>query len=287
MINITDPHLHLFNLAQGEYGWLQPNQGPDWLDKSALHRNFTESDLHLSEPLRLAGYTHIEAGFSNEQSWLEIDWIESQANLPIRTIGCVDLCTSQTEFSNAISELTQRSSMVGVRHIFDDQLDAIISHPNTLSNLKTLESAGLLFELQFDASDEAAVDKVVVLLKQLPNLTVVLNHQGLGSAAFSGEQKQHWLIGLTKLAELPKLYVKCSGFEMLDRAFTAETLQQTLEQLVRLFGPGRVMMASNYPLITLSMSYEAYWLLVVESVRKVGLDLERLVDLNAREIYRF
>ena len=47
------------------------------------------------------------------------------------------------------------------------------------------------------------------------------------------------------------------------------------------------MVASNFPVITLSMSYEGYWLLVVESVRKAGLDLERLVDLNAREIYRF
>ena len=287
MINITDPHLHLFNLSQGEYGWLQPNQGPNWPDKSALLRNFTESDIRLSEPMRLAGYTHIEAGFSNDQSWLEIDWIESQASLPVRTIGCVDLCRSQSEFRNAISELTERSSMVGVRHIFDDQLDLIISHPNTLSNLKILESAGLLFELQFDATDEVAVDKVVVLFKQLPNLTVVLNHQGFGSAAFSSEQKHHWLTGLTKLAELPNLYVKCSGFEMLDRAFTAEALQQTVEQLVTLFGQSRVMVASNFPLITLSMSYEAYWLLVVESVRKSGLDLERLVDLNAREIYRF
>ena len=177
--------------------------------------------------------------------------------------------------------------MVGVRHIFDDQLDAIISHPNTLSNLKSLESAGLLFELQFDATDQVAVDKVIVLLKQVPNLTVVLNHQGFGSTALKGDRKCYWLSGLTKLAELPNLYVKCSGFEMLDRAFTTETLQQTLEQLVSLFGQNRVMVASNFPVITLSMSYEGYWLLVVESVRKAGLDLERLVDLNAREIYRF
>ena len=287
MVNITDPHLHLFNLALGEYGWLQPDQGPDWSDKSTLLRDFSEFDLKLSEPLSLAGYTHIEAGFNNDHSWSEIDWIESQASLPIRTIGCINLCASQADFSDSITQLSQRSSMVGVRHIFDEQLDSIISHPNTLPNLKTLESNGLLFELQFDATNEAAVDKVIAIMSQLPSLTVVLNHQGFGSTALSVNQKHHWLSGLTKLAELPNLYVKCSGFEMLDRAFTAQTLQQTLEQLVTLFGQSRVMVASNFPLITLSMSYEAYWLLVVESVRKSGLDLERLVDLNAREIYRF
>ena len=287
MINITDPHLHLFNLAEGEYGWLQPNQGPDWPDKSKLLCNFTESDLTLSEPMRLVGYTHIEAGFSNDQSWLEIDWIESQASLPVRTIGCINFCASQNDFSDSVAQFSQRSSMVGVRHIFDEQLDSIISHPNTLPNLKSLESAGLLFELQFDATKEVDVDKVIGLLKQLPNLTVVLNHQGFGSTALSDDQKLPWLSGLAKLAELPNVYVKCSGLEMLDRSFTAETLQQTLVKLVSLFGQDRVMVASNFPLVTLSMSYEAYWVLVVESIRKAGLNLERLVDLNAREIYRF
>ncbi|MGB1172667.1 MAG: amidohydrolase family protein [Marinobacterium sp.] len=287
MINITDPHLHLFNLADGEYGWLQPNQGPDWPDKSALLRNFTESDLRLSEPLSLAGYAHIEAGFSNDHSWLEIDWIESQASLPIRTIGCINLCASQTDFSDSITQLLQRSSMVGVRHIFDEQLDSIISHTNTFPNLKTLESNGLLFELQFDATDEVAVDKIISLMKQLPSLTVVLDHQGFGSTALSDDQKHHWLSGLTKLAELPNLYVKCSGFEMLDRGFTAETLQQTVEQLVSLFGQSRVMMASNFPLITFSMSYSDYWSMVVDVLNETSLPMEKLVDLNAREIYRF
>ena len=287
MINITDPHLHLFNLADGEYGWLQPNQGPDWTDKFALLRNFTESDLRLSEPLSLAGYAHIEAGFSNDHSWLEIDWIESQASLPIRTIGCINLCASQTDFSDSITQLLQRSSMVGVRHIFDEQLDSIISHTNTFPNLKTLESNGLLFELQFDATDEVAVDKIISLMKQLPSLTVVLDHQGFGSTALSDDQKHHWLSGLTKLAELPNLYVKCSGFEMLDRGFTAETLQQTVEQLVSLFGQSRVMMASNFPLITFSMSYSDYWSMVVDVLNETCLPMEKLVDLNAREIYRF
>jgi len=287
MITITDPHLHLFNLEQGEYGWLQPNQGPDWPDKSMLLRDCTESDLRLSDPLRLVGYTHIEAGFSNDQSWLEIDWVESQAKLPIRTVGCVDLCASQADFNDAISQLSQRSSMVGVRHILDEQLDSIISHPNTLSNLKILESIDLIFELQFDTCDEVGVDKVIALLRQIPNLTVVLNHQGFGSTALTDEHKRRWQTGLTKLAELHNLYVKCSGLEMLDRSFTAQTLQQTVVKLVKLFGQSRVMMASNYPLVTLSMSYGDYWSLVVRSLSETDLDVEELVDLNAREIYRF
>lgn len=74
---------------------------------------------------------------------------------------------------------------------------------------------------------------------------------------------------------------------MLDRGFTAETLQQTVEQLVSLFGQSRVMMASNFPLITFSMSYSDYWSMVVDVLNETSLPMEKLVDLNAREIYRF
>lgn len=74
---------------------------------------------------------------------------------------------------------------------------------------------------------------------------------------------------------------------MLDRGFTAETLQQTVEQLVSLFGQSRVMMASNFPLITLSMSYSDFWSMVVDVLNETCLPMEKLVDLNAREIYRF
>lgn len=287
MIKVTDPHLHLFNLSQGEYGWLQPTKGPDWPDKSKLLCDFKESDLRMNNPLCLAGYVHIEAGFNNDQSWLEVDWVEAQAILPVRTIGCVDLCLDPTQFIDQLTELARRSSLVGVRHIFDDQLNRILSHPNTIPNLHVLESEGIVFELQFNATQLSEVDQVVRALKKVPSLSVVLNHQGFGSSALSHNMKEAWLYGLTALSELPSVKVKCSGLEMLDRHFTPLTLKQTLEEVVSRFGQSRVMMASNFPLVTLSMSYEAYWLMVVEAIAQAGLDRDNLVDLNARETYRF
>ncbi|NRP09617.1 MULTISPECIES: amidohydrolase [unclassified Marinobacterium] len=287
MINITDPHLHLFNLAEGEYGWLQPNSAPYWPDKSKLLRDFGASDLFLSDGLSLSGYSHIEAGFNNSKSWLEVDWVESQAALPIKTVGCVDLCVSPDQFNQQLSELSKRTSLVGVRDIFDDQLDTILSSPNTLLNLRSLEQADLIFELQFDVTELDDVDKVFNLFKQFPALQVVLNHQGFGSSALPETESEMWLAGLKKLSGLANLKVKCSGFEMLDRSFTEKTLKQTIETVVSIFGESRVMVASNFPLITLSMSYSDYWSMVVRVLQEASLPIEKLVDLNAREIYRF
>jgi L-fuconolactonase len=287
MTRITDSHLHLFNLVAGEYGWLQPNSAPYWPDKSKLLRNFGESDLLLSDGLSLSGYTHIEAGFNNSKSWLEVDWIESQATLPTKTVGCVDLCVSPDQFNQQLSELSKRTSLVGVRHIFDDQIDTILSNRNTQPNLRSLEQADLIFELQFDVAHVDHVEQVLNLFKQFPTLSVVLNHQGFGSSALPDAERELWLAGLERLSELANLKVKCSGFEMLDRSFSASTVKQTVELVVSIFGESRVMVASNFPLISLLMSYSDFWSLVMRVLQEASLPIEKLVDLNARETYRF
>lgn len=287
MISITDPHLHLFNLSKGEYGWLQPKSGPDWHDKSKLLRDFSESDLNLSGECVLSGYVHVEAGFNNSHSWLEVDWIESQASKSVRTIGCVDLGLNPAQFRQQLSELSQRSTLVGVRHIFDDPLDAIVNTANFPANLRSLEEAGLIFELQFDATQSSSVDLMFDLFKKFPSLSVVLNHQGFGSSALSETERHIWTVGLKKLSDLDHLKVKCSGFEMVDRSFEAVTVRETVQTVFSIFGEGRVMIASNFPLITLSMSYSEYWSMVVEVLNEARLPIEQLVDLNARETYRF
>ena len=73
-MKIIDPHLHLFDLSQGEYSWLKPECPPFWPDKSLVAKNFSEHDLRLNESLKLTGFVHIDAGFNNQQPRREIAW---------------------------------------------------------------------------------------------------------------------------------------------------------------------------------------------------------------------
>ena len=68
MMDILDPHLHLFNLKSGDYHWLSPDNPPFWSDKAVIAKNFNESHLLLSTPFNLKGFVHIEAGFDNAQT---------------------------------------------------------------------------------------------------------------------------------------------------------------------------------------------------------------------------
>lgn len=286
-MKIIDPHLHLFDLSLGQYDWLRAENPPTWPDKSKICRNFSEPDLVLGSDLELGGYVHLEAGFDNQASWREVDWLEEQASLPLRTIAHLDLRLTQEAFAEGLEQLEQRRSVVGVRHIFDDAVTELIEHPNTLRNLALLAAKNLQFELQFETQNENHCREVAGLIADLPELDFVLNHAGFcptntAAAGYAASRR-----GLWQLSKLKNLSVKASGFEMLNRAFNPVEAARLTGVLCELFSDSRVMLASNFPLITLSMSYSDYWAQMIEALQAEYLPVERLVYQNAKRIYRF
>ena len=286
-MQIIDPHLHLFNLAHGQYDWLRAENPPAWPDKSKICRDFNEIDLDLGPGLELAGYVHLEAGFDNQASWREIDWIERQAELPLRTVGHLDLRLHPQAFAEGLNQLKQRQSVVGVRHIFDEAVNELAKHPNTIENLRLLAAENLHFELQFSTQNRADCEIVDDLVTNIPELNFILNHAGFCSTNPTDAGCKASITGLKKLAQLANLRVKSSGFEMCNRKFKPAEAARLTGVLCELFGDNRVMLASNFPLITLSMSYGDYWAQMIEALQSENLPVERLIYQNAKRIYRF
>lgn len=254
-MKIIDPHLHLFNLAKGQYGWLQPENPPYWDDKPLICRDYSEQDLVLPSSVTLGGFVHIEAGFDNHNPWREIAWLEQACTTPLRTIGCVDLTLSKSAFDTQIAALTEYKSLVGVRHILDDDAIALLSNAQVLQNLATLEKESLIFEAQFDCNNNAAVDVFLRAMQRLPALNIALNHGGFPPS--SGDK--NWKANGKKLASLPNLYVKASGWEMSDREFPLPAMADRIQSLVDTFGEDRVMLASNFPLTLFRTPYASLW----------------------------
>ena len=283
---IIDPHLHLFNLETGIYEWLRPDQAPFWPDKHMIARSYSERDLVIHcdglSDLTLSGYVHIEAGFDNTQSVREVDWVQSQACMAQRSVGFIDLRLAPSQFETSLSGLLDRPSVVGVRHILDDDIDLILDHPNTLENFKKLALSDVIFELQFDVSNTANVQRVLELLDALPQLTFVLNHHGFGDV-----DTPSWILNLNALAQRQNIFVKCSGFEMRDRIFSIESAVAIINACLESFGESRVMVASNFPLVTLSMGYSNYWTALIAALRAAELPVDALVYANAKRIYQF
>ncbi|WDE13140.1 amidohydrolase family protein [Thalassomonas haliotis] len=264
--NIIDPHLHLFDLQQGDYAWLAAEHPPFWQDKGKIKQTFTESDLTLS-PLSLAGFVHIEAGFDNVRPWREVAYLEQNCRLPFKSVAFIDLALEQPAFEQQLQQLLSYSSVSGCRHILDQQAAELLEQPRVQKNLARLADAGLSFDLQMPLSNSKAVTMLAGILKQTPGLKVIINHAGwppyreqlTAEADIPPGDWQAWLSGLKYLSTFDSVAIKCSGWEMAERQYQLMWAGAVISECIRIFGEQRVMLASNFPLCLFSGTYAGLW----------------------------
>lgn len=283
-MDIIDPHLHLFDLTQGDYHWLQASQAPHWPDKNKIHNNFSEQDLELEANINLVGFVHIEAGFDNKQPHREIQWLEQTCRLAFKSIAFLDITSS--DFTEQLAQLRQFKSFVGIRHILDQQLPEILNQQNTLKNLQLLAASDLIFEAQFDIANSNHCQLFVDTIKLCINLKVVINHAGF---AVNNKANDKYHKSLVLLASLDDCWIKCSGWEMQNRDWQVSDIKPLMEFIIRTFGIERVMLASNFPVSNLSMSYNQLWQRYsVELLSDFSLEQKKQLSVNnAKLFYRF
>jgi predicted TIM-barrel fold metal-dependent hydrolase len=293
---ILDPHVHFFDISKGEYAWLKIDKPPFWPDKQLINKTFTPESLITDLDFSLYGVVHIEAGFDNAKPCKEVDYLESDVypsrpNLRFKTIAFIDLLLPEKSFKKQVLKLKKYKSVVGVRYIFDDygaliEEDKVISaNKSTIyKNLKCLERAELIFELQADFSHQKLINYLYNLVVLLPRLQIVINHAGLPEFTHSVNYAV-WESALSSFAKMPYCFVKCSGFEMISRTYTHEEVRDVLFRVASLFGAHKMMLASNFPLTLFSTSYAEYWKMLLNCAQSLELPLNAICYTNAKKLY--
>jgi predicted TIM-barrel fold metal-dependent hydrolase len=131
--------------------------------------------------------------------------------------------------------------------------------------LAAVARRGLLFELQVFASQMAASAR---LARDFPDLTVVLLHAGMLEDR-SPAGWASWRDGMRALAACPNVMVKLSGLGTFEHRCTVDLWRPVIEETVAMFGPGRCMFGSNFPV-------EKLWTTYAESVAVTGACLAHL-----------
>lgn len=283
-MNIIDPHLHLFNLDLGEYAWLTPENLQGLANAEQLIQNFGEKDLTLNDDFNLTGFVHIEAGFDNIQPWREIEWLESEVTVPFKSIACIDLTEPVAELSQKLTKLRTYNSVVGVRHILDEQALEILSQVDIQDKFALLADVEFIFEVQLPLADLEAIDLLIPHIANFSNLTFVINHCGLPPTELGSEVGYDWLLALHRLSCYDNVAIKCSGWEMLDDSnnflFPVEVVQHCIQN----FGDDRVMLGSNFPLCLTQRSYKAQWEM---SLGLTEQQKQKLYYDNTKKWYKF
>jgi predicted TIM-barrel fold metal-dependent hydrolase len=114
-------------------------------------------------------------------------------------------------------------------------------------------SRGMRFDLQ---APWMQLDEAAQLARDYPDARIILNHTGL-PADRSREGIAGWKKALGGLAACPNAAVKISGLGVPGQAWSAQANREVVLTAIDLFGIGRSMFASNFPVDGLCASFDA------------------------------
>jgi L-fuconolactonase len=162
------------------------------------------------------------------------------------------------------------------------------------------------YGLSFDAwIYHTQIDDVFELAKAFPDTPLILDHVGgvLGVGDYEGRPevaRREWLPSMKRLAQCPNVSVKIGGFGTAVFGFDfalkpvppkscelANAWRPLVDTTLELFGPGRCMFESNFPVDRSSASYGVVWNALKRLASGAGVDEKRqLFHQNAARSYR-
>jgi L-fuconolactonase len=286
-MTFIDPHIHFFALAHGHYDWLKSHNPPFWKDKRAIAVPVCETDLHRASRHQLAGFVHIEAGFDNARPWREIRYLDAHCALPFKAVAAIDLLSNDA--LSHLDTLHRFKSVVGLRHILDEQAAEVLTHPKAKHTLNAMGNRQLSFDAQFDVSDSQAVKALLNVLDYAPTLRVVINHAGeapISVGKANSVRFQRWRQHIQLLGAHERVAIKMSGWEMQDRKWQRDVVSRVIDDMLEHVADDKLMFASNFPLCQWRMSYHDVWRFYETLVASMPLDSQqRVLSHNALRWY--
>ena len=248
---IIDPHLHFFNLLEGQYTWLQGANPPAWSNLDKIKQPISVAELIKSTDFELVGLVHIEAGFDNNQPVKELNWLAKHIKtIPYKAISFATINQPNNAFKLALQQL-EHCSLVGIRDITEGHDAERLLSPHCLDNLRHLSQLKLHFEAQFEVENLNITERLISYANQVSDLQIIINHTGLA------HNLANWAAAIELLAKQPNVAIKFSGFELL--MLNSEQQSQCFIHILKHFGMQRVMFASNFPVCQININYNELW----------------------------
>ena len=179
-----------------------------------------------------------------------------------------------------IEEYVPNPAFRGVRYMAG--WEPLPAAEDLVSTLRPLLEARLALEVM--PSAVADLDRVDQIAGLLPELPVVIDHL---AKPLTAPSRDEWDRQMTKVAAHPSTYTKVSGWTTpVRQGWSSEDLRSYVERAAELFGPERLMFASNWPVALLAGSYEATRRETVEALRGCSpTELRSILSGAARTAY--
>ncbi|WP_082036024.1 amidohydrolase family protein [Pedobacter lusitanus] len=278
---IIDTHIHIWDLQQARYSWLEN-------DQSLLNRNYC-----LDELTEIKGTVHITHGLLvqaannfEDTDWMllnveKYDWITG-------VVGWVPL-TDPVATTIALQEKYLRNPyFVGVRHLIHTEPDPYwLLQETVIRSLKILAAHQLTYDVV--GIKAAHLMAAIIVSVKVPELKIVLDHLNQPPIA-TKERFGIWGELMKEAAKNPNLYVKISGLSSTygsSVCWTEQDLKPYIIYILELFGPDRCFCGGDWPVCLLNTTYEKNWQIYQQILTDILTpeELEKVFWQNAEKFY--
>jgi predicted TIM-barrel fold metal-dependent hydrolase len=290
----VDSHHHLWDLQRLRYPWLTgPPVRGHFGPYEKIRRDYRIEDFLADvRNQQVVKSVHIEAGADPADAVRETRWLQSVADRHGFPHGIVAHANLTADDVAATLEAHCASMNVrGIRMLTrrpgelraDDRGGSLMAEPAWRRGFARLGPLGLSFDLQ---APPPFMAEAAALAADFPDTMIALTHAGLPIDR-SADGLDAWRRGMRRLAERPNVWVKVSGLPMTDWRWTVESLRPLVLETLDVFGVGRAMFGSNFPVDGLYSDYDT----LVDAYRTIAAgfspeERRALFHDNAQRFYR-
>lgn len=273
----VDAHHHFWQIARQEQPWrtgahaglardFEPTDLAPQLDRAGVDATvLVESVDTVAENDRLAAYAAAFPRVAGVVGWLPLE---------------------HPDRARAELDRADRDRWRGVRCLVGRAPLPWLSAPATVALMRNLAATGLAWDV-VPVTDEQA-RAVVELARRVPQLRIVVDH--LARPPLDTGDVDGWAQRLGELAACENVALKVSvGIDVLTAwpQWRPEDLIPYVARAVDLFGPHRLMLASNWPVVTLRADYGSSLRDLDAAVAGCGLTATELADVRGGTAVRW
>ncbi|WP_062230111.1 amidohydrolase family protein [Aureimonas sp. N4] len=278
-VPIIDTHVHLYDPARLDYPWLA--------SVPAIQGAFLMPEFDRARgAIAVEGIVFAEVDAAPGRELDEARFVDELAEADNRIRGII--ASAPVERGAAVAEDLERLAAIGrvkaVRRLIQGHADpAYCLTPAFVEGVREVGKAGFAFDICIYHHQLASATELV---RRCPDMQFVLDHIAKPPIAAGG--REPWASEMRALAELPNITVKISGVvtEADHANWRPDDIRPYVDHTIECFGFERVMFGSDWPVVNLASSYQAWVEMLDGFLAGVSdADLRRFYRENALKTY--
>ncbi len=248
----VDAHHHLWRYTPEEYSWIDDAQ-------QVLRHDFLLADL---EREATAAGVDATVAVQARQTLEETHWLldlATQSKLMKGVVGWAPL--SADNFPAILADLRKNPLLRCLRHVVQGEPEGFLNAPRFNRGISALLETGLTYDILIFPHQLPEATRFV---DRHPAQVFVLDH--IAKPDIRHNEFDSWNAAIRDLGRRENVTCKLSGMvtEADWNRWTPAQLYPYFDTVLDVFGPSRLMIGSDWPVLTVASNYSDWWRIATE-----------------------